>query len=52
VNREAPAPVLHQLVEGAITQHIGLHAVRLTTAREQPERDLLTRMRQMTEGAA
>ena len=47
-----PAPVLRQLVEDAITQYIDRDALRVTRFAEQSERDLLSRMRQMTGGAA
>jgi hypothetical protein len=39
-----PAPVLRQIVEGAIRQHIDAEALRLTEAAEQSEREVLTRM--------
>jgi hypothetical protein len=47
-----PAPILRQLVRRAITQHIDQDQLRVTRFAEESERDLLTRMRQMTGGAA
>jgi hypothetical protein len=39
-----PAPMLRQIVEGAIRQHIDAEALRLTEAAEASEREVLTRM--------